>query len=281
MRRAKVRENRVRQVTVEDLGAPLLPIGEEPGQLVHHVVLGHRLEQADARWWGAGPSVEGDDQDLATLERGVQGEQEADREGDRAQPGAASNQSEEPCQAGCGHDVAEPDRQHGRAGKVEGRLEAVDGGADVITKAVKDEPEAEDKPAQPQHEQDDDDQRGKSSQRALPGVGRARPQSQRTPQAPARTNHPPRRTVARRRRPRYDDALEEVVEDVGDDRNPDQDLGQPQHEGHSTTSEATRRPGRSMITNAGTGTRTLTPLRAGDFKSPTSTYFVIPARATL
>src|SRR2546423_5167015 len=268
-------------MTVEDLGAPLLPIGEEPRQLVHHVVVGHRLQQADPRWWGAGPSVEGDDQDLATLKRGVQREQEADREGDRAQPRAASNQGEEPCQAGCGHDVAEPDREHGRAGKVEGRLEAVDGGTDVIAKAVKDDRESEDKPAQPQDEEDDDDQRGKSSQRTLSGAGRARPQSKRAPEAPPRANHPARWTVARRRRPRHDDALKEVVEDVGDDRNPDQDLGPPQHEGHSTTSETPRRPGRSMITNAGTGTRTLTPLRAGDFKSPTSTYFVIPARATL
>src|SRR5207302_3263891 len=128
-----------------------------------------------------------------------------------------------------------------------------DGGMDVIAQAVEDEAKSEAESAEPADQQDDNDQRGKRPQEPFSRVGGVGPKAHRPPRPPASANEQAGRPVPRRRRPRHDDALKKVVEDVGDDRNPDQDLGQPEHEGHSTTSETPRRSGRSMIAMPGQG----------------------------
>ena len=85
--RTEQHEDRIRHVTLEDVGNPSLPLREQLRQRGRHACVPHPVEQLWARGRRPGPSVEQQHAHLTTVERLVEDREVGDHHGEEPQSG--------------------------------------------------------------------------------------------------------------------------------------------------------------------------------------------------
>src|SRR6266496_2774362 len=126
MLRAVVHQNRIREVALQYIGTPVLPITQVVEQLLYIFVLpvqGIAAQQFDRRRWRARARIQQRDLGLAARKRLVDHRYVADNERQEAEPGPRLYDCQRPRQSGDWYDIPIPERKKGHAAEREIRAE--------------------------------------------------------------------------------------------------------------------------------------------------------------
>src|SRR4029079_6597997 len=211
--RAEVAQERVRDVRVEDLDLPALPLPEEQRQAVREPQPGHVLEEDDRRQWRPGLRLEEDHRRLTALVVGVEREQERHDQRHHAETRRRRDDDDDPGGGAVRDDVAVADRQQGAGREVDRAAEVGRRRLELVAQREEDQPERDEERGQPGEQQEKGRGRGEQAEDPLPRRSPVRSSGH-----PAK--HPPRgpdqvatNPEPARRRPGDDDRLEDVPRD--------------------------------------------------------------------
>src|SRR5216683_484349 len=118
MLRAKIREHRIGEVALHQLGAPKLPIFEEDAERVQPLGVGMAKQQFAGGWRCAGAGIEKGDIDLALGERAVDERQVANDCGKKTETEAGFQNDQRAGQAGTRNDVAQDEGEKSRPAEI-------------------------------------------------------------------------------------------------------------------------------------------------------------------